>query len=46
MKNMMPPNAIIFATGYIKQQEMMHAGLLSNTACIIVLTGFSMVFRR
>lgn len=39
-----PPNAIVFATGHIKQQEMMRAGLFLNVACIVVLTGFSMLF--
>lgn len=39
-----PPNAIVFATGHIKQQEMMRAGLFLNIACIVVLTGFSMLF--
>ncbi|BFO31270.1 SLC13 family permease [Klebsiella pasteurii] len=39
-----PPNAIVFATGHIKQQEMMRAGLFLNIACIVVLTGFSMMF--
>ncbi len=39
-----PPNAIVFATYHIKQQEMMRAGLFLNVACIVVLTGFSMLF--
>lgn len=39
-----PPNAIVFATGYIKQREMMRAGAFLNIACIMLLTGFSMFF--
>lgn len=39
-----PPNAIVFATGHIKQREMMRAGLVLNIACIIVLTTFAMLF--
>lgn len=39
-----PPNAIVFATGYIKQTEMMRAGLYLNFVCIIVLTTFCMMF--
>lgn len=39
-----PPNAIVFATGHIKQREMMRAGMFLNLACIVVLTGFSMFF--
>ncbi|EJQ0043133.1 DASS family sodium-coupled anion symporter [Salmonella enterica subsp. enterica serovar Newport] len=39
-----PPNAIVFATGHIKQQEMMRAGIYLNIACIIALSGFSMLF--
>ena len=39
-----PPNAIVFATGHIKQKEMMRAGLVLNIACIIVLTCFGLVF--
>lgn len=39
-----PPNAIVFATGHIRQQEMMRAGLFLNIACIIILTVFSMLF--
>lgn len=39
-----PPNAIVFATGHIKQREMMRAGLFLNFACILVLSGFSLFF--
>ncbi|CAH0530348.1 SLC13 family permease [Vibrio hippocampi] len=33
-----PPNAIVYATGHIKQQEMMRIGILLNIACILALT--------
>ncbi|GAL16658.1 di-and tricarboxylate transporter [Vibrio maritimus] len=33
-----PPNAIVFASGHIKQQEMMRIGILLNIACIGALT--------
>lgn len=39
-----PPNAIVFATGHIKQTEMMRAGLYLNFVCIVVLTAFCMMF--
>ena len=39
-----PPNAIVFATGHIKQREMIRAGLFLNIACIAVLWGVSMLF--
>ena len=39
-----PPNAIVFATGHIRQREMMRAGLFLNIACIAVLGGISMLF--
>ncbi|MED5505755.1 MAG: DASS family sodium-coupled anion symporter, partial [Pseudomonadota bacterium] len=29
-----PPNAIVFATGHIKQKEMMRIGMVLNVACI------------
>ncbi|MGX2987125.1 SLC13 family permease [Ursidibacter sp. B-7004-1] len=38
-----PPNAIVFATGYIKQSEMVKVGILLNIACIIVI-GFLSYF--
>ncbi|EAC0960196.1 Anion transporter, partial [Salmonella enterica subsp. enterica] len=39
-----PPNAIVFATGHIKQREMMRAGIYLNITCIIALSGFGMLF--
>ncbi|MGF1774053.1 DASS family sodium-coupled anion symporter [Vibrio wakamikoensis] len=39
-----PPNAIVFASGYIKQQEMMRIGILLNIACIGALTLIAVTF--
>ncbi|MCW8347468.1 DASS family sodium-coupled anion symporter [Vibrio sp. ZSDZ65] len=39
-----PPNAIVFASGHIKQQEMMKIGILLNIACIMALTVIVMMF--
>ena len=39
-----PPNAIVFATGYIKQSEMVRVGLLLNLLCIIILGSLSYFF--
>jgi sodium-dependent dicarboxylate transporter 2/3/5 len=39
-----PPNAIVFGTGHIKQQEMMRIGLVLNIACIGALTLFAWLF--
>ncbi|WP_028863835.1 SLC13 family permease [Psychromonas aquimarina] len=39
-----PPNAIVFASGHIKQSEMMRIGIYLNLSCIAVLTLFSWVF--
>ncbi len=33
-----PPNAIVYASGHIKQQEMLKVGILLNIACIGTLT--------
>ncbi|CAM3176096.1 SLC13 family permease [Vibrio rarus] len=38
-----PPNAIVFGSGHIKQQEMMRVGILLNIACIIALTLIAML---
>jgi len=38
-----PPNAIVYASGYIKQQEMMRVGVLLNLVCIGTLTILAMV---
>lgn len=34
-----PPNAIVFSSGLIRQQDMIRVGLLLNIACIVLLTG-------
>ncbi|MBE1274386.1 SLC13 family permease [Enterovibrio baiacu] len=39
-----PPNAIVFASGHIKQSEMMRAGVYLNVASIIVLAIFAWIF--
>ncbi|KUI97793.1 SLC13 family permease [Vibrio sp. MEBiC08052] len=39
-----PPNAIVFASGHIRQSEMMRAGIYLNIACIIVLTLIAVFF--
>ncbi|HDZ3730670.1 TPA: DASS family sodium-coupled anion symporter [Vibrio harveyi] len=39
-----PPNAIVFATGHIKQKEMMRIGMVLNIACIGALTMFAWLF--
>jgi len=35
-----PPNAIVFASGYIKMKDMIKAGFLLNIICIIIITIF------
>ncbi|MBY8067289.1 DASS family sodium-coupled anion symporter [Vibrio fluvialis] len=37
-----PPNAIVFATGHIKQSEMMRVGMFLNIACIALLSAIAM----
>ncbi|MGL5430937.1 MAG: SLC13 family permease [Vibrio sp.] len=39
-----PPNAIVFASGHIKQSEMMRVGLYLNMTCIGLLTMIAMLF--
>ncbi|MBW3696806.1 DASS family sodium-coupled anion symporter [Vibrio sp. T187] len=39
-----PPNAIVFASGHIKQNEMMRIGMVLNLVCISVLTLFAWLF--
>lgn len=39
-----PPNAIVFASGHIKQREMMRVGMVLNIVCIFVLTIFAWIF--
>ena len=38
-----PPNAIVFGTGYVKQTEMMRAGIVLNIVCIGALTAIVML---
>ncbi len=38
-----PPNAIVFATGYIPQRTMMRVGLALNIVFIVLLVGLSLV---
>ena len=33
-----PPNAILFASGYIRMKEMIKTGLLLNLACLVIVT--------
>lgn len=33
-----PPNALVFASGFIKQREMMRAGLLLNIVFVVIIT--------
>lgn len=39
-----PPNAIVFASGHIKQSEMMRIGFILNLACIGMLTVIATIF--
>ncbi|WP_171766517.1 SLC13 family permease, partial [Shigella sonnei] len=39
-----PPNAIVFATGYIKQSEMVKVGLILNLLCVAILGCMSYFF--
>ncbi|WP_295891973.1 DASS family sodium-coupled anion symporter [uncultured Vibrio sp.] len=39
-----PPNAIVFGSGHIKQNEMMRVGIILNIACIGALTVIAMLF--
>ncbi|ANO33073.1 Anion transporter [Vibrio breoganii] len=39
-----PPNAIVFGSGHIKQQEMMRVGIVLNIACIGALTFIASLF--
>ena len=33
-----PPNAVLFATGYIKMKDMIKTGLLLNLACLVIIS--------
>ncbi len=33
-----PPNALVFGTGLVKQQQMVHCGIFVNLMCILVLS--------
>ena len=35
-----PPNAIVFGSGYLKQSQMMRAGVVLNLLMTVILTGF------
>ncbi|SBS34243.1 Sodium-dependent dicarboxylate transporter SdcS [Marinomonas aquimarina] len=39
-----PPNAIVFASGHIKQSEMMRVGFILNIACIALLSVIAVLF--
>ncbi|MCP4320263.1 MAG: DASS family sodium-coupled anion symporter [Psychromonas sp.] len=39
-----PPNAIVFASGYIKQVDMMRVGFLLNLLCSVVLACIALFF--
>lgn len=39
-----PPNAIVFATGYIQQREMVKVGLILNLACVAVIGSLAYFF--
>ncbi|RLM57328.1 anion transporter [Halobellus sp. Atlit-31R] len=41
-----PPNAIVFGSGYIKQSQMMKAGVVLNVVMTVVLTGLIWVLFR
>ncbi|MCP5079106.1 MAG: Anion transporter, partial [Psychromonas sp.] len=41
-----PPNAIVFASGHIKQQEMMRVGIVLNVLCTIMLTFIALFIWR
>lgn len=41
-----PPNAIVFASGYIKQHEMMRVGIILNLVCMVILTLVAMLLWR
>ncbi|MGF1765539.1 SLC13 family permease [Aliivibrio kagoshimensis] len=38
-----PPNAIVFASGHIKQHEMMRVGIILNFVCMVILTLIAML---
>ncbi|MBL4830512.1 MAG: DASS family sodium-coupled anion symporter [Aliivibrio sp.] len=41
-----PPNAIVFASGHIKQHEMMRVGIILNLVCMVILTLVAMLLWR
>ena len=34
-----PPNAIVFGSGYLNQEQMMRAGVVLNLIMTVILTG-------
>ncbi|MFD1006644.1 MULTISPECIES: SLC13 family permease [Oceanisphaera] len=39
-----PPNAIVFGSGFIRQKDMMRAGMVLNITCIGLLSGYFYLF--
>lgn len=39
-----PPNAIVFGTGYVKQRDMVKAGVILNIICIFAIATFGYLF--
>ncbi len=37
-----PPNAVLFASGYIKMKDMIKTGLLLNACCLVIITILSL----
>ncbi len=41
-----PPNAVLFASGYIKMREMIRTGILLNLCCLAIITVLSLTLMR
>lgn len=41
-----PPNALVYATGLVRQSDMIKAGAVLNVFCVIVLTAWGDFFLR
>ena len=39
-----PPNAIVYATGYIKQKEMIRVGKFIDLTCVLVIASIAYIF--